>query len=484
MTEPSDEPVTSGMLDGRYVLGPCVGQGGMARVFRAEDVVLGRTVAIKIMRAESENPAILPRARTEMSLLASLNHPSLVTLYDAKIVPGQPEYLVMEFIEGESLAAALQSGPLDADETAGLIGELASGLDVVHRSGIVHRDVKPSNVLLAPSTLPGRRFWAKLADFGVAYLADSTRHTTPGTVIGTAAYLAPEQVRGELAGPPADVYALGLLALETITGDRAFPEASGIGRVMARLVETPEIPAWLGPEWSSLLGDMIARDPGDRPTAGDVALRARSLPTHLVRVPRPTASTLDQETQAFEIAPASAEPVTRAVSASTPDVITRGASGRATRSQRRTRRSRGWIVAGAVGVIAAIHIVLLSSWWADGTPGGGPAPEQTISEPTSPAPAELVVDDGEQAVVTVDTSTDETGEESTLREADPAPVDAEPEAPGQPAQENANQRAKERANENSAVHGTTNNGNGNSGNGNGNSGNGNGNGNGNDKKDQ
>ncbi|SCY45643.1 Serine/threonine protein kinase [Microbacterium sp. LKL04] len=487
MTEPSDEPVTSGMLDGRYVLGPCVGQGGMARVFRAEDVVLGRTVAIKIMRAESENPAILPRARTEMSLLASLNHPSLVTLYDAKIVPGQPEYLVMEFIEGESLAAALQSGPLDADETAGLIGELASGLDVVHRSGIVHRDVKPSNVLLAPSTLPGRRFWAKLADFGVAYLADSTRHTTPGTVIGTAAYLAPEQVRGELAGPPADVYALGLLALETITGDRAFPEASGIGRVMARLVETPEIPAWLGPEWSSLLGDMIARDPGDRPTAGDVALRARSLPTSLVRVPRPTASTLDQETQAFEIAPASAEPVTRAVSASPPAVITRGASGRATRSRRRTRRSRGWIIAGAVGVVAAVHIVLLSSWWADGTPGGRPAPEQTISEPTSPAPAELVVDGGEQAVVTVDTSTDETAEESTLREADPAPVDAEPEAPSQPAQENANQRAKERANENSAVHGTTNNGNGSSGNGNngnGDSGNGNGNGNGNGKKDQ
>ncbi|MFJ6679740.1 serine/threonine-protein kinase [Microbacterium sp. NPDC091382] len=489
MTESSDEYATSGMLDGRYVLGPCVGQGGMARVYRAEDVVLGRTVAIKIMRTESENPAILPRARTEMSLLASLNHPSLVTLYDAKIVPGQPEYLVMEFIEGESLAVALKDGPLDAAETAGLVAELAAGLEVVHRSGIVHRDVKPSNVLLAPSHLPGRRFWAKLADFGVAYLADSTRLTTPGTVIGTAAYLAPEQVRGEPAGPPADVYALGLLALETITGGRAFPEASGIGRVMARLVQTPEIPAWLGPEWSALLGQMIAREPGDRPTAAEVAERARSLPTNLVRVPRPATSILEQETQALEVPSAkspsttlaaSVAPAPLAASAPPSDVATQGLSRRASRSRRRGRRSRAWILAGAVGIIAAIHIVLLSSWWADGTPGGRPAPEETVSEPTAPAPAELVVDGGEPAVVTLDTSSGDRTDEPAPKASDPTPTNAEPQSP---AQENANERAKERANENSAVHGDKSTGNSNS-NSNSNKGKGNNNGNGNGKKGQ
>jgi len=483
VTEPSDEPVTTGMLDGRYVLGPCVGQGGMARVYRAEDVILGRTVAIKIMRTEAENPAILPRARTEMSLLASLNHPSLVTLYDAKIVPGQPEYLVMEFVEGESLAAALHEGPLDAAETAGLVGELASALDVVHHSGIVHRDVKPSNVLLAPSPVPGRRHWAKLADFGVAYLADSTRHTTPGTVIGTAAYLAPEQVRGEPAGPPADVYALGLLTLETITGERAFPEASGIGRVMARLVQTPEIPSWLGPDWSGLLGDMIARDPADRPTAGQVAYRARSLPTDIVRMPRAALPTIDQETQALDVAPVAAVGAVRplepsAVTVAAPaasDVVTRSAARRSAKAARRPRRARVWILAGAAAAIAVIHLIAFGAWWADGTPGGRPAPEETISEPTAPAPAELVSDEGETAVVTLD-ATDEVIPQATPAATDPATATTETttdtttttsetsgsakgnsgsakKSPGQAAQENANPKAKEHANENSAVHG-------------------------------
>ncbi|CAL4860719.1 serine/threonine-protein kinase [Microbacterium sp. MM2322] len=480
MADPSDEPVTTGMLDGRYVLADCVGQGGMARVYRAEDVVLGRTVAIKIMRSEAENPAILPRARTEMSLLASLNHPSLVTLFDAKIVPGQPEYLVMEFVEGQSLAVALQTGPLDAAETAGLVGEIAAGLEVVHRSGIVHRDVKPSNVLLAPPTIPGRRHGAKLADFGVAYLADSTRHTTPGTVIGTAAYLAPEQVRGEPAGPPADVYALGLLALETITGDRAFPEASGIGRVMARLVETPDVPSWLGPEWSALLREMIARDPAERPTAGQVAHRARSLPTDIVRMPRPAVAAIDQETQALDLGYAAA-PV-EAVGAPAVSPLDAQASRRAARTRRRSRHSRTWILTGAAGVVVAAHIAI-GAWWANGAPGQQPAPEQTVSEPTSPAPAELVVDDGEQGLVplnttdTVDTvaendpvvpdtataETNGTGDESAIET--PGSTGADKTA-DRPARENANEKAQDHANENSAVRGGSSNSKGN-GNGNG-----------------
>ncbi|MFI8630984.1 protein kinase [Microbacterium sp. NPDC077663] len=487
MTEPPVEPVTSGMLDGRYVLGPCVGQGGMARVYRAEDVVLGRTVAIKIMRTEAEHPAILPRARMEMSLLASLNHPSLVTLFDAKIVPGQPEYLVMEFVEGTSLAVALQDGPLDAAETAGLAVELAAGLDTVHRAGIVHRDVKPSNVLLAPGTVPGRAYWPKLADFGVAYLADSTRHTSPGTVIGTAAYLAPEQVRGEPAGPPADVYALGLLLLETITGDRAFPEASGIGRVMARLVQTPEIPAWLGVEWSGLLEAMIARDPADRPTAAQVSARARILPRDIVRPTRPTAAAVDEETQPFDAAVAvpavaTVPPLAGTATVSLRDDIPRGR--RAARSARRARRTRIWLLSGAAAAIIALHIVV-GALWAGGAPGTGPAPEETLTGPTTPAPADLVADDGTgPAVVTVDRPEEGASQSDTSPDVDAPAESAEPappasddsagdtaateDDPGQQARSNANQNAKEHASDNSAVSGNKQN-----------SGNGNGNGNGN-----
>lgn len=419
MTEASDGEATSALLDGRYRLGECIGQGGMARVFRAEDTILGRTVAVKIMRTEAEHPSIPPRAHTEMSLLAGVNHPSLVTLFDAKVVPGQPEYLVMEFVEGPSLAAALQDGPLDAAEVAAIGAELAAGLDVVHRAGIVHRDVKPSNVLLAPSPRPGRRYWAKLADFGVAYLADSTRHTSPGTVIGTAAYLAPEQVRGAPAGPPADVYALGLLLLETVTGARAFPEASGIGRVMARLVDDPEIPAWLGPEWSGLIRSMIARDPAERPTAREVEDRLLLLPTDIVRpMGADRSAMVDVATQPIVVAP-SARPAA-AERTTTPDLATEVHQVPRTRDRarrRRSRRTRVWMMSGAAAAVVAV-LVIGGYLWAGGLTGGFPSRDLTpVTGPTSPAPAETLVDDSaDTAVITVD--------DDAPGEPEPAPVPA------------------------------------------------------------
>lgn len=273
-----DDPLpTEALLDGCYALHECVGQGGMARVHRAHDVLLGRTVAIKLLRTEMDGTSSSGRARSEMTVLASLNHPALVTLYDAQLVPGKAEYLVMEFVDGSTLSARIAQGPLAPSAAAALAADLAEALHVVHSAGIVHRDIKPSNVLMSGSPLMGSRSGAKLADFGISVLVDAARLTTPGVVVGTAAYLAPEQLRGAPPAPPADIYSLGLVLLEALTGRRAFPEAEGIGAAMARLIETPQVPASLGPEWCGLLEQMLTVEPGDRPSASAVFSTASKL---------------------------------------------------------------------------------------------------------------------------------------------------------------------------------------------------------------
>ncbi|WP_394278457.1 serine/threonine-protein kinase [Microbacterium sp.] len=437
MTEPHDAPQTAALLGGRYQVGDCIGQGGMARVYRAEDVLLGRTVAVKMMRTDADDLALAPRARTEMALLASLNHPSLVTLHDARIGPGEPEYLVMEFVNGPSLSQALHEGPMTAAEVSAMAVELASALHVVHRAGIIHRDIKPSNVLLAPSASPGRRYWAKLADFGVAYLADSTRHTAPGTVIGTAAYLAPEQVRGEPAGPPADIYALGLLLLEAVTGDRAFPEASGIGQVTARLIQTPEVPDWIGPEWSGLLREMISIDPADRPAACDVAERAAALPTDLVRPARAAAATsLGQPTLALPVTPSSAgnRSATKIAIPPVPPLPPTRAARHPSSRARRGVWTRPWALAGYAAV-AAVVLVIVGNVWAGGVPG--PATPEVGTTATVPTPAVEEVADESDEIEPL--PSDDTATEPVTRT-----VDA-PTAPKPKADPGASKAAKEAA---------------------------------------
>src|SRR3546814_140705 len=182
----------------------------------------------------------------------------------------------MEYIDGPTLAQRLHDGPLAPGEVAQLAVDLASALHVVHGAGIVHRDIKPSNVLLTPAVLPGGAPRAKLADFGIASLLDRTRVTSPGIVVGTAAYLAPEQVRGEAPAPPADIYALGLVLREALLGERAYPEASGIGAVMARLMTPPTFPEDLDAAWADLLRRMTATEPADRPSADRKSTRLNS----------------------------------------------------------------------------------------------------------------------------------------------------------------------------------------------------------------
>ncbi|WP_460772282.1 serine/threonine-protein kinase [Microbacterium sp. GXF7504] len=280
MTEPftTDAPDVGDLVAERYRLHSLLGQGGMARVYLATDEHLDRDVAIKLFRAGAGDDDDLARARSEMRLLASVSHPALVTLHDAVLLPDGPQFLVMEHVPGVTLREHIAAGPLPPREVAAAAAELAEGLHVVHAAGVVHRDLKPSNILTWPSTLPDRAFRVKLADFGIAYLSGATRLTTPGTLIGTAAYLAPEQARGDAVTPATDVYAMGLVLLEALTGERAFPQPSAPEAVMARLSGPPRIPDTVPAAWRTLLASMTATDPAERPSAIEVAAEAARLP--------------------------------------------------------------------------------------------------------------------------------------------------------------------------------------------------------------
>jgi len=280
MPEPSrSDGLIGRTLVHRFRLDRLIGTGGMATVYEAADLALGRTVAVKLFRTDTADESGPQRQSGEIAVLASLNHFALVTLFDAgaeQIGDHTASFIVMEYIDGSDLRSRISDGPLAAAEVARLGADLAEALHYVHARGIIHRDIKPANVLLAPSDFPGRVAHAKLADFGIARLFDATHLTRTGAVLGTAGYLSPEQALGEPIGPPSDVYSLGLVLLESLTGTRMYP-GTAIESALARLQRQPEIPAALGPEWGAVLSGMTARDPGDRLSSADAAARLRRL---------------------------------------------------------------------------------------------------------------------------------------------------------------------------------------------------------------
>ncbi|RLK47668.1 serine/threonine-protein kinase [Microbacterium telephonicum] len=442
------------LLGGRYRVGECIGEGGMARVHRGEDILLGRTVAIKLIRPGIDGVGTPERVRGEVSALASLSHPSLVTLFDAHLDEGETEYLVMEFVDGPPLSHRMDGGPLPREDVAQLAAELAEALHVVHAAGIVHRDVKPSNVLLYRSHLPGRPFRAKLADFGIARLLDDTRVTDTGQVVGTAAYLAPEQVRGAAPAPPADVYALGLVLLEALTGCRAYPHAEGIGTALARLSAPPELPVSLGPRWTSLLARMTAIDPDMRPAALEVAVAAGDIlagsGVPSVSGSVATAAHTMTATAPFPlpapVEPTLAETVPPPLPTTPPEVAaasaaTGTASGPLRSRARRVRRRRRLPI--ALMTAATVLIVVVGVWavGALGAPGGGTSPIPPVTESTpDPAPAdETIVDPGDGA--TVDVAVDEAPLTDEIGVEDPG---GQP-AGVNPAQQNSDEKAQKAA---------------------------------------
>ncbi|HEY7455165.1 MAG TPA: protein kinase [Thermoleophilaceae bacterium] len=200
----------------RYVIENRLGAGGMSTVFMARDTVLERPVAVKLLAEHlADDEAFVYRFRREALSAARLQHPNIVQVFDSGEDPASGRhYIVMEYVDGPSAADMLRERKqLDVQETANIVRDACHGLDYAHRAGVVHRDVKPGNLLFAEEM-----GITKLADFGIAKAAEQTRITQVGSVLGTAAYLSPEQARGEEAGPASDIYSLGVCAYQFLTG--------------------------------------------------------------------------------------------------------------------------------------------------------------------------------------------------------------------------------------------------------------------------
>jgi serine/threonine protein kinase len=307
--------------------------------------------------ARPSNLESVRRERAEIELLASLSHHALVTLFDASVDLSdgtERTFLVMELVDGPNLGTRIANGPIDLADIAAMAVDLANALHTVHDRGVVHRDVKPANVLLGPSALPDQEFDAKLADFGIAHLIDSTRITSTGTVVGTAAYLSPEQAQGAAIGAPSDIYSLGLVLLEALTRERAFA-GSMVETLSARLVSDPDIPASLGYEWVSLLTAMTLREPDARPTALEVAIAARSLPNQV-----PSSRVVDDE-PTLPVRTVDAPTLVMPTSVTErlrPDASVESPVAVDHVAQSGANRNRWWIAVAVVGVVAAVILVV------------------------------------------------------------------------------------------------------------------------------
>ncbi|HZD00747.1 MAG TPA: protein kinase [Actinomycetes bacterium] len=260
------------VLAGRYRLVQRLASGGMGQVWRAADEVLGRPVAVKLLRSEyAKDPAFLDRFRTEARCTAALSHPGIANVFDygEGEGPDPTAYLVMELVEGPPLSSLLaREGRLDAERVLDVIAQAALALGSAHRAGVVHRDVKPSNLLIRRDGV------VKVTDFGISRTAGAAPRTETGVVVGTAAYLSPEQVACQPATPASDVYALGVVTYECLAGRRPFTGEHPIALALAhRRHRPPPLPPDVPEPLRALVDLAMAKDPRVRPP--DAAALAR-----------------------------------------------------------------------------------------------------------------------------------------------------------------------------------------------------------------
>lgn len=280
---PRPNTPASVVLDGRYRLLARLGRGGMADVRRAVDLVAGREVAIKMLHSDLAVDAGRSIAR-ERKILEALGHPAVVKVLGAAVEPAHPPYLVLDLIHGRDLAIRIADGPLAPEEVRRVGLDVAAALAHLEQRGLVHCDVKPANIVVRHYGSNAMGGTATLVDFGIATFAWSDAQRYRPGVVGTAAYLSPEQVAGSAVGPRADVYSLGLVLIEALTGVRAFPGGS-VDAALAHLRRSPALPETASRGLTALLARMTAIDPQLRPSAADVVVQLRALTGRMTAAP-------------------------------------------------------------------------------------------------------------------------------------------------------------------------------------------------------
>ncbi len=356
-------------LAGRYELLDVLGRGGMGVVYRATDRVLGRTVAVKVLPAErAEDPMFVTRFEREARAAASLNHPNIVAVYDSGR-DGDTRFIVMECVPGESLAQLLrQRHPLPAAEAVGIGVQVASALAAAHRAGIIHRDIKPGNVMV------DAELRVKVLDFGIARAIATTSLTNTAVILGSAPYMAPEVTRGETADERSDVYSLGCVLYEMLTGAPPFTGEHSAAVMHQHNSASPRpvralnsaTPAAL----DALVMQMLAKEPSDRPQRAEQLVEA--LP-----------AALENRTATTAVHPVGAGGVARGGVAGA--AVLPGAAGAAvTEVTRVLRRAAPTGTRERIALAVAIVLILIAV--AVGASGSSSPTRQAVGARTSPAP--------------------------------------------------------------------------------------------------
>ncbi|WP_243408735.1 MULTISPECIES: serine/threonine-protein kinase [unclassified Microbacterium] len=378
-------PTQGVSFGGRYELQSRIAIGGMGEVWEATDHVIGRTVAIKILKDEyMGDPGFLERFRAEARHAALVNHEGIASVFDYGEENGSA-YLVMELVPGEALSTVLErDGALSADKTLDIVAQTASALQAAHAAGLVHRDIKPGNLLITPD---GR---VKITDFGIARIADQVPLTATGQVMGTVQYLSPEQASGHPASPATDTYSLGIVAYECLAGKRPFTGESQVAIAMAQINEQPPpLPPTVPIPVQNLVMAMIAKKPSDRPSSSATvaraaqALRRGDLNSAAIAVPAIATGGIAGNDDATRMLSATGDEGATRILPTTAQLPTEEA---AEEKEKKKRSPWTWPL---IALIALLVIVLGGTIWAlsqQGDPNADPTGSPTTSAPPSKTP--------------------------------------------------------------------------------------------------